>query len=168
MGCAHYLAESGLSCPCCCLKDSQTHDRMKPLQFGRQMFYWKYWESRWTGQDSESGPHLLCKGEFLTRHVAVSHSCHSETLVRALHSARAARMSVVIWGTQVLHKLEIFGSFEISADADFCCLDIPFLSSRQRSHSENGCQAPVDKKGCCPVLPVQSCYSAWQLAKGKS
>lgn len=97
----------------------------------------------------------------------MSHSCHSETLVRALHSARAARMSVVIWGTQVLHKLEIFGSFEINADADFCCLDIPFLSSRQRNHSENGCQAPVDKKGFCPVLPVSLAiqHGSWQKAR---
>ena len=79
------------------------------------------------------------------------------------------RQSVVIGGTQVFHKLEIFsGSFKIRAEAVCCFLDFPFLSSRERSHSGNGCQGLVDKKkGWCPVLPVSPAVQrgSWQKAR---
>lgn len=71
-------------------------------------------------------------------------------------------------GTQVLYKLENSESFELRAAADCYCSDMSFLSSGDRSHSENGCQGPVEKKRIVSSSACQSCCMFWQLAKSKS
>lgn len=62
-------------------------------------------------------------------------------------------------GTQALYKLENSESFERRAAADFYCSDMSFLSSGERSHGENACQGPVDKKRMVSSSACQSCHT---------